>query len=117
MENIKQLLNQIEEKANDIGLKINCGKTEYMSFNQKEDHVLTNSEGTTLKKVKDFNYLGSFIGSTSHNIDVKIANAWGAITSMTKIWKSKLSEKFKRNFYKRICFNIWSDNMDTNKDS
>ena len=32
MENIKQLLNQIEEKAKDIGLKINCGKTEYMSF-------------------------------------------------------------------------------------
>ena len=28
MENIKQLLNQIEEKAKDIGLKINCGKTE-----------------------------------------------------------------------------------------
>ena len=50
MENIKQLLNKIEEKAKDIGLKINCGKTEYMSFNQKEDHVLTISEGTTLKK-------------------------------------------------------------------
>ena len=71
MENIKQLLIQIEEKATDIGLKINCGKTEYMSFNQKEDHVLTNSEGTTLKKVKDFNYLGSFIGSTAHDIDVR----------------------------------------------
>ena len=50
MENIKQVLNQFEERAKDIGLKINCGKTEYMSFNQKEDHVLTNSEGTTLKK-------------------------------------------------------------------
>ena len=35
MENIKQLLNQIEEKAKDIRLKI------YMSFNQKEDQVLT----------------------------------------------------------------------------
>ena len=28
MENIKQLLNKIEEKAKDIGLKINCSKTE-----------------------------------------------------------------------------------------
>ena len=44
---------------------------------KKEDHVLTNSEGTTLKKVKDFNYLGSFIGSTAHDIDVRIAKAWG----------------------------------------
>ena len=100
MENIKQLLNKIEEKAKDIGLKINCGKTEYMSFNQKEDHVLTNSEGTTLKKVKEFNYLGSFIGSTAHDIDVRISKAWGAITSMTKIWKSKLSERLKRNFFR-----------------
>ena len=72
---------------------VSIEKTEYMSFNQKEDHVLTNSEGTTLKKVKDFNYLGSFIGSTAHDIDVRNAKAWGAITSMTKIWKSKLSEK------------------------
>ena len=100
MENIKQLLNQIEEKAKYIGLKINCGKTEYMSFNQKEDHVLTNSEGTTLKKVKDFNYLGCFIGSTTHDIDVRIAKAWGAITSMTKLWKSKISERLNRNFFR-----------------
>ena len=100
MENIKQLLNKIEEKAKDIGLKINCGKTEYMSFNQKEDHVLTNREGTTIKKVKDFNYLGSFIGSTAHDIDVRIAKACGAITRMTKIWKSKLSERLKRNFFR-----------------
>ena len=69
MENIKQLMNQIEEKAKDIGLKINCGKTEYISFNKKEDHVLIISEGT-LKKVKDFNYLCSFIGSTAQDIDV-----------------------------------------------
>ena len=100
MENIKQLLNQIEEKAKDIGLRIKCGKTEYMSFNQKEDHVLTNSEGTILKKVKTFNYLGSFIGSTARDIDVRNAKAWGAITSMTKIWKSKLSERLKRNFFR-----------------
>ena len=56
-----------------------------MYFNQKEDHVLTNSEGTTLKKVKDVNYLGGFIGSTAHDIDVRIAKAWGAIISITKI--------------------------------
>ena len=98
MENIKQLLNQIEEKAKDILLKINCGKTEYMYFNQKVDHVLINSEGTTLKKVKD--YLGSLIGSTAHDIDVRIVKAWGAITSMTKIWKSKLSERLNRNFFR-----------------
>ena len=104
MEIIKQLLHQIEKKIKYIGLKINCGKTEYMSFNQKDDHVLTNSEGTT------------------HDIDVRIAKAWGAITSMTKIWKSKLSaqEKFFRatvELNRLICFSIWSDNKDTNKDS
>ena len=71
-----------------------------MSFNQKEDHVLTNIEGKTLQKVKDFNYLGSFIGSTAHDIDVRIAKAWGAITSMAKIWKSKLLERLKRNFFR-----------------
>ena len=50
--------------------------------------------------MKDFNYLGSFIGLTAHDINVRIAKAWGAITSMTKIWKSKLSERLKRNFFR-----------------
>ena len=44
--------------------------------------------------------MGSFIESTAHDIDVRIAKAWGAITNMTKISKSKLSERLKRNFFR-----------------
>ena len=59
----------IEEKANEIGLKINSGKTEYMSFNQNEKttSIIKSLNGENIKKVDDFKYLGSYIGYTEHD--------------------------------------------------
>ena len=45
-----------------IGLHVNAHNTEYMCFNQAGD--LSTPEGTSLKLVDKFTYLGSSVSST-----------------------------------------------------
>ena len=53
-----------------------------------------------IKQVNDFKYLGSYIASTEHDINVRIGKAWSALNQFTNIWKSRLSANLKRNFFK-----------------
>ena len=56
--------------------------------------------GNIIKRVEDFKYLGSYIKSTDRDVNIRIAKAWAALNSMQSIWKSKLSEFLKRNFFR-----------------
>ena len=56
------LLHSLERAAADIGLHVNAHKTEYMCFNQVGN--ISTLEGTTLKLVDKFTYLGSSVSST-----------------------------------------------------
>ena len=38
--------------------------------------------------------------STERDIEVRLGQAWGALHKLDKIWKSNLSEKLKRNFFR-----------------
>ena len=88
----EKMLHQIEEAAEDIGLKINSDKTEYMSLNSKSDNMISRN-GNSIKNVDNFKYLGSYIANTENDINTRIAKAWAALNSMNILWKSKLSEK------------------------
>ena len=100
MKDANTLLHQIEETADDIGLKINADKTEYMSLNTNSNFIMKSRNGHTIKKVENFKYLGSYIGSTEKDIEIRIAKAWSALNSMNTIWKSKMSDNLKRNFFR-----------------
>ena len=50
--------------------------------------------------VEDFKYLGSYIGSTKRDGNIRIAKAWAAQNNMNGIWKSNLTDKLKRNFFR-----------------
>ena len=56
------LLYSLERTAAGIGLHINAHKTEYMSFNQTDD--ISTLNGSSLKLVDNFTYLGSSVSST-----------------------------------------------------
>ena len=56
------LLHSLERATAGIGLHINAHKTEYMCFNQTGD--ISTLEGTSLKLVDRFTYLGSSVSST-----------------------------------------------------
>ena len=58
--------------------------------------------GSSLKLVDKSANLGSSASSTETNINTRLAKAWIAIDSLLVIWKSDLTNKIKRSFFKSI---------------
>ena len=56
-------------------------------------------EGTYLKLVDKFTYLGSSVSSTEKDIVTRLTKAWTAIDKLSIIWKSDLTDKIKYNFF------------------
>ena len=87
-----------------IGLHANAHKTEYMCYNQTGD--ISTLEGTSLKLVDKFTYLGSSVSSTEKDIDTRLTKAWTAIDKLSIIWKSDLTDKMKRSFFQPAVVSI-----------
>ena len=102
----KYCYNQIEKIANDIELKANTDKTEYMSYNLNNDINMMSRNDHCIKQVNNFKYLGSSIGSTERDIQIRIAQDWSALNSMNTILKSIMSDNLKRNFFRSAIESI-----------
>ena len=74
------LLYSLEQAAAGIGLHVNTHKTEYMCFNQTGDISIL--DGTSLKLVDKFAYLGSSVSSTEKDINTQLTKTWTAIDHM-----------------------------------
>ena len=99
------LLHSLERAAAaDIGLHVNAHKTEFMCFNQKGD--ISALDGTSLKLVDKFTYLGSSISSTEKYIDTRLTKVWTAIYRLSIIWKSNLTDKMKCSFFQAAVVSI-----------
>ena len=98
------LLHSLERAAAGIGLHGNAQKTEFMCFNQKGD--ISTLDGTSLKLVDKFTYLGSSVSSTEKDIDTRLTKAWTAIDRLSIIWKSNLTDKMKRSFFQAAVVSI-----------
>ena len=68
-----------------------------MCYNQTGD--ISTRDGTSLKLVHKFTYLGSSVSSTETDIDTQLTKAWTAIDRLSIIWKSDLTDKMKRSFF------------------
>ena len=87
-----------------------------MCYNQTGD--ISTLEGTPLKLVDKFTYLGSSVESTEKDIETRLMKAWTAINKLSIIWKSDLTDKMKRSFFQaagHIDTAIWMHYMDANK--
>ena len=71
----------LERAAAGIGLHVNAHNTEYMCFNQTGG--LSTLDGTSLKLVDEFTYLGSRVSSTEKDIDTQLMKAWTAIDKLS----------------------------------
>ena len=98
------LLYSFERAAAGIGLYVNAHKTEYMCYNQKGD--ISTLDGTPLKLVDKFTYLGSSVESTEKDIVTRLTKAWTAINRLSTIWKSDLTDKMKRSFFQAAVISI-----------
>ena len=74
-------------------------------------------EGTSLKLVEKFTYVGSSVSSTEKDIDTRLTKAWTAIDKLSIIWKSDLTDKMKLFFpgSGRVDTAIWMHYLDANK--
>ncbi len=66
--------------------------------------------GSSLKLVDKFTYLGSSVSSTETDINTRLAKAWIANDRLSVIWKSDLTNKMKSRFFPssgRIDTAIW----------
>ena len=98
------LLHSLERAAAGIGLYVNALKTEYMCYDQSGD--ISTLDGTPLKLVDKFTYLGSSVASTEKDIDTRLTKAWTAINRLSIIWKSDLTDKMKRSFFQAAVVSI-----------
>ena len=101
----EKLLHNLENAASEIGLYINVSKTKFMTLNVI-DGSITSINGENIEKVDDFQYLGSFVASTSRDVDVRIGKAWSAINNMSQIWESNLSTRIKKSFFRATVESI-----------
>ena len=85
------LLHSLEPGAAGISLHINVHKIEYMCFNQTGD--ISTLNGSSLKLVDKFTYLGNSVSSTEKDID-------------TRLWKSDLTDKIKHSFFQLAVVSI-----------
>ena len=75
-----------------------------MCYNQTGD--ISSQEGTPLKLVDKFTYLGSSVESTEKDIETRLTKAWTAINRLSIIWKSDLTDKMKSSFFQAAVTSI-----------
>ena len=56
-------------------------------------------DGTLLKVVSDFKYLGGWMSSTERDINSRKANAWRALHNLKKIWRLDMNCCLKRKLF------------------
>ena len=83
-----------------------------MCYNQTSD--ISTLDGTPLKLVDKFTYLGSSVSSTEKDIDTRLTKAWTAINRLAIIWKSDLTDKMKRSFFQAAVASILYKNAASN---
>ena len=75
-----------------------------MCFNQTSD--ISTLNGSSLKLVDKFTYLGSSVPPTETDINTRLAEAWTAIDRLSVIWKLDLTDKMKRSFFQAAVVSI-----------
>ena len=98
------LLHSLERTATGIGLHVNAHKTEYMCFNRTG--YISTLNGSSLKLVDKFTYLGSSVSSTETDTNTRLAKAWTDFDRLAVIWKSELTDKTKRSFFQGVVVSI-----------
>ena len=98
------LPHSLERAASGSGLHVNAHKTKYLCYNQTGD--ISTWDGTSLKLVDTFTYLGSSVSSTEKDIDTRLTKAWTAIDKLSIIWKSDLTDKMKHSFFQAAVVSI-----------
>ena len=95
----QMLLNELEKAELQVGLHMNASKTKCMIFNQDQIDDIQTPDGSKHEVVTDFKYIGAWIGSSQHDIQVRKALAWKSCNALSKICKSSLCRNIKERLF------------------
>ena len=97
LEHAQDLLQSLEQASNGVGLYLNETKTKCMNWCLlNNNNPVKTLNGTSLKQVEDYKYLGSYISSSDKDFNTrKGMMAWSACNDMHKILSSRLTNDFK----------------------
>jgi hypothetical protein len=94
-DDLQEKAKRLDRKARSVGLKISTKKTEVMRWNS-DDKRKIQVQGTELKDIERFTYLGSIVsmtGCTLEDVESRIRKAKAAFAGLNTIWKSKTYKK------------------------
>ena len=77
---VQELMNRVKKECQNVGLGINA-KTKLMAYNIEEELELKLLDGTKMKEVNDFKYLGSWVDSTEEDIRIRKGLAWATVNN------------------------------------
>ena len=65
------MLTRVDKSAKQVGLSMNTGNTEYMSYNTNQQFEIKTIDGSNLKSVEDFKYPGAWIDSNEKDLKIR----------------------------------------------
>ena len=74
--------------------------------NWKQTGDISTLDGSSLKLVDKFTYIGSSVSSTEKDMDTRLTKIWTAFDKLLIIWKSDLTDKMKRSFFQEAVVSI-----------
>ena len=85
---------------------VGCYRQDLFKIACNQTGDISTLEGTPLKLVDKFTYLGSSVESTEKDIETRLTKAWTAISRLSIIWKPDLTDKMKRSFFQAAVTSI-----------
>ena len=95
IQDAQKMMYQLETAAAEVGLHINAKKTQCINFNQPSGGILTALNGTVIKEVDDYKYLGAWISSTKKDFSTRRARAWDIAHKLKPLWTSRMPRATK----------------------
>ena len=104
-ENAQKQLDALSGAAKEVGLLINVDKTKVLSKNINPINKIM-LDGTALKVVDDFQYLGAWINDSTKDFQYRGAKAWTAFWKLKKIWESNADMKLNIKFFNASLLSV-----------
>ena len=113
---MQRLVNKIKEESEKVGLYRNKDKTKLMAIGDNTQDTVT-VDGTSVERVKEFNFLGSFItmeGESKKEIDRRLGIGRSTVGKLQTIWRDKnITRNTKLRIINSMVFSITTYGSET----
>lgn len=110
------MIEELNEKSEQIGLKININKTKYLTNDVHQNQYIT-LNNQPMERVQSFVYLGQKIEITKNNLTADLARrislGWSTFGKMQNIFKSDLPNTIKSQVFNQYVLPVLTYGTET----